>query len=200
MIQWRHLNLDRSGEGIMTERVQSKVVTEAAKEALIERGVSIESIGEIVLAMQTEYNPELTLNECMYSVERVLLKREIQHAILVGIELDRLAEQKKLSEPLQTIIETDEGLFGVDETIAFGAVLAYGSIAITTFGHLDKKKSGIIKKLDKGSKGKVNTFLDDMVASIAACAASRLAHRLRDEEEGISKYDQAVRDAEELIG
>ena len=39
-----------------------------------------------------------------------------------------------------------------------------------------------------------------MVASIAACAASRLAHRLRDEEEGISKYEQAVRDEEELIG
>ena len=36
----------------MTERVQSKVVTEAAREALIERGVSIESIGEIVQAMQ----------------------------------------------------------------------------------------------------------------------------------------------------
>ena len=90
----------------------------------------------------------------MHSVERVLLKREIQHAILVGIELDRLAEQKMLSEPLQTIVETDEGLFGVDETIAFGAVLAYGSIAITTFGHLDKKKSGIIEKLDKAFKRK----------------------------------------------
>ena len=54
--------------------------------------------------------------------------------------------------------------------------------------------------MDKGSKGKVNTFLDDMVASVAACAASRLAHRLRDEEEGITKFDQAVRDEEELIG
>lgn len=185
---------------VMTERVQSKVVTAAARKALIERGVTIESIAEIVMSMQIQYNPELTLEECIHSVERVLLKREIQHAILVGIEIDRLAEQKQLSEPLQTIIETDEGLFGVDETIAFGAVLAYGSIAITTFGHLDKKKLGIIKQLDSGCNGQVNTFLDDMVASIAACAASRLAHRLRDEEEGISKYDQAVRDAEELIG
>lgn len=184
----------------MKEFVQSKVVTAAAREALVERGVTIEAIGEIVHTMQIPYNPELTIEECIHSVERVLLKREIQHAILVGIELDRLAEQKLLSEPLQKIIETDEGLFGVDETIAFGAVLAYGSIAITTFGHLDKKKSGIIKQLDSGCNGKVNTFLDDMVASIAACAASRLAHRLRDEEEGISKYDQAVRDAEELIG
>lgn len=191
---------DRGEWETMTERVQSKVVTAAAREALIERGVSIKEIGELVLAMQSPYNPELTLEECVHSVERVLLKREIQHAILVGIELDRLAEQKMLSEPLQTIVETDEGLFGVDETIAFGAVLAYGSIAITTFGHLDKKKSGLIEKLDKAPKGKVNTFLDDMVASIAASAASRIAHRLRDEEEGISKYDQAVREAEELLG
>lgn len=184
----------------MTERVASRAVTKAAREALIERGVKIEDIGELVYQMQVMYNPDLTFEECMYSVERVLLKREIQYALLVGVELDRLAEQKKLSEPLQTIIETDEGLFGVDETIAFGAVLAYGSIAITTFGHLDKKKLGIIDKLDREKNGKVNTFLDDMVASIAASAASRLAHRLRDEEEGISKYDQHVREAEEVIG
>ena len=189
------------GEGEMVrERVESKVVTAAARAALIERGVSIEAIGEIVYNMQISYNPELTIEDCIHSVERVLLKREIQHAILVGIELDRLAEQKKLSEPLQTIIETDEGLFGVDETIAFGAVLAYGSIAITTFGHLDKKKSGIIEQLDSDTKGRVNTFLDDIVASIAASAASRLAHRLRDEEEGISKHDQAIGEEEELIG
>lgn len=185
---------------MITERVHSKEVTKAARDALLERGVSIEAIAEIVLDMQISFNPELTLEECIYSVERVLLKREIQHAILVGIELDKLAEQKKLSEPLQTIIETDEGLFGVDETIAFGAVLAYGSIAVTTFGHLDKKKLGIIDKLDHPSEGKVNTFLDDMVASIAASAAARLAHRLRDEEEGISKYAKAIRDEEELIG
>ncbi len=185
---------------MVRERVESKVVTAAARAALIERGVSIEAIGEIVYNMQISYNPELTIEDCIHSVERVLLKREIQHAILVGIELDRLAEQKKLSEPLQTIIETDEGLFGVDETIAFGAVLAYGSIAITTFGHLDKKKSGIIEQLDSDTKGRVNTFLDDLVASIAASAASRLAHRLRDEEEGISKHDQAIVEEEELIG
>ena len=55
------LNLDRNEGRIMTGRVQSKVVTAAAREALIERGVTIEVIGEIVLAMQTRYNPELTL-------------------------------------------------------------------------------------------------------------------------------------------
>ena len=32
--------------------------------------------------------------------------------------------------------------------IALGAVYTYGSIAVTTFGHLDKNKIGIINELD----------------------------------------------------
>lgn len=166
-------------------RVHSEVVTEAAKKSLINRGVSIKSIADIVYDMQVEYNEDLTMESCIESVESVLQKREIQHAILVGVELDILAEQKKLSEPLQSLVESDEGLFGVDETIAFGAALGYGSIAVTTFGHLDKNKIGIIKELDTKKGSGVNTFLDDIVAAIAATAASRLAHRFRDIEEGV---------------
>lgn len=181
-------------------RVHSREVMEAAKSALKERGVTIEAIAEIVYEMQYAYNPELTMATCVESVEKVLLKREIHHALLVGIELDKLAEQGKLSEPLQSIIASDEGLFGVDETIAFGAVLGYGSIAVTTFGHLDKNKIGVIRDLDTKTGGKVHTFLDDMVASIAANAAARLAHRLRDEDEALLDQDIALRSEEELIG
>jgi len=166
-----------------SERVHSRYVTSAALKALEDRGVSITDIADIVFEMQYEFNKTLTMEECIESVQRVLMKREIQHAILVGVELDRLAEAKKLSEPLQSLIEQDEGLFGVDETIAFGAVLGYGSIAVTTFGHLDKNKIGIIRELDNKAGNRVHTFLDDMVASIAANAASRIAHRIRDEEE-----------------
>lgn len=166
-------------------RVHSRIVTEAARNSLIDRGVSIEAIAEIVYDMQIAYNNNLTLKDCIDSVESVLLKREIQHAILVGVELDKLAEEKKLSEPLQSLVESDEGLFGVDETIAFGAALGYGSIAVTTFGHLDKNKIGIIRDLDTKKGVEVNTFLDDIVAAIAATAASRLAHRFRDIEEGL---------------
>jgi phosphatidylglycerophosphatase A len=169
------------------KRVTSKEVTEAALRLLKERGVTVEDIAEIVYEMQSPYNENLTMEECIESVEKVLQKREVQHAILVGIELDKLAEKKMLSEPLQTIVETDEGLFGVDETIALGAVLGYGSIAVTTFGHLDKNKIGIIKNLDtKRGKG-IHTFLDDLVASIAASASGRLAHNLRDEEESLQE-------------
>ncbi|MCX8003077.1 MAG: phosphatidylglycerophosphatase A [Anoxybacillus mongoliensis] len=165
------------------KRVSSQEVYERTLQLLTERGVTIPAIAEIVYEMQSPYNPDLTMTECIESVEKVLQKREVQHAILVGIELDKLAEQGMLSEPLQTIVETDEGLFGVDETLALGAVLGYGSIAVTTFGHLDKNKVGIIKQLDtKRGKG-VHTFLDDLVASVAASASGRLAHNLRDEEE-----------------
>lgn len=165
------------------KRISSKEVYEKTLQLLTERGVTIPAIAEIVYEMQSPYNKNLTMAECIESVEKVLQKREVQHAILVGIELDKLAEQGMLSEPLQTIVETDEALFGVDETLALGAVLGYGSIAVTTFGHLDKNKVGIIKQLDtKRGKG-VHTFLDDLVASIAASASGRLAHNLRDEEE-----------------
>jgi phosphatidylglycerophosphatase A len=165
------------------DRVHSREVAEAAQTLLKERGVELRDIAEIVYEMQSPYAPDLTMDACLESVEAVLQKREMQHAILVGVELDKLAERKMLSEPLQTIVEQDEGLFGVDETIAIGAVFSYGSIAVTTYGHLDKAKIGIIKKLDTKVAGGVHTFLDDLVASVAANASSRLAHHIRDEEE-----------------
>lgn len=186
------------GETNVGVRVDSRKVEAAAKALLVERGVTMMDIAEIVCEMQAPFNPNLQPEDCVESVEAVLQKREIQHAILVGVELDKLAEQQKLSEPLQSIIETDEGLFGVDETLAIGAVFGYGSIAVTSFGYLDKQKIGIIKKLDT-SEDSVNTFLDDIVASIAANAASRLAHRLRDREDGFRQDEILKRDEEERI-
>lgn len=183
----------------MSKRVHSREVETAARRLLEERGVTVQDIASIVCEMQRPFNDELHPNDCEESVDAVLQKREIQHAILVGVEMDKLAEQKKLSEPLQTIVETDEGLFGVDETLALGAVFGYGSIAVTSFGFLDKQKTGIIKKLDTKEGGSVHTFLDDIVASIAANAASRLAHRMRDREEGFRQEEIEKRDEEERI-
>lgn len=164
-------------------RVHSDEVFQATKDALARRGVKIDEIAQIVYEMQIAYNVGLTLEHCKESVNSVLKKREMQHAILVGVELDELAEKKMLSTPLQQIVEADEGLFGVDETIALGSVFTYGSIAVTTFGHLDKNKIGIIRKLDTKIGNGIHTFLDDLVASVAACASSRIAHRTRDLEE-----------------
>lgn len=167
----------------MMKQVHSRDVWNAAIESLHNRGVKISDVADIVHTMQAPYQKNLAMNVCIESVESVLEKREVQHALLVAIELDVLAEKNLLSEPLQSIIESDEGLFGCDETLALGSVFGYGSIAVTTFGYLDKEKVGIIKQLDKKTGTQVHTFLDDMVCSIAASASSRLAHRLRDLEE-----------------
>ncbi|GAA0455248.1 phosphatidylglycerophosphatase A [Alkalibacillus silvisoli] len=180
-----------------SNHIRSKEIEQAALECLEKRGVSISSIAEIVFQMQKPYNESLTFDYCVESVYRVLEKREIQHALLVGVELDMLAEKGQLSEPLQSLIAQDEGLFGVDETIAFGAALGYGSISVTTFGYLDQEKKGIIEKLDSKEGEECHTFLDDMVGSIAANASSRVAHRLRDIEDGLSEREIEIRDQED---
>ncbi|MHA6258477.1 phosphatidylglycerophosphatase A family protein [Sporosarcina sp. CAU 1771] len=182
--------------GKKADPVHSKIVEEATKKALERRGVKLTDVAEIVYEMQLPYNPGLEMAHCLESVEGVLRKRELQHAILVGIELDELAEQGKLSEPLMQIVKSDEGLFGVDETIALGAVFTYGSIAVTTFGHLDKNKTGIIQELDSKKGGSVHTFLDDLVASIAASASSRIAHKTRDIEEAGETFEDVSPGAE----
>ncbi|GAK04520.1 low temperature requirement C protein [Geomicrobium sp. JCM 19037] len=185
--------------GKENQPVKGDVVEKAARERLENRGVTVEDIGHIVYALQHPYAEDLTISECIDSVDAVLMKREIQHAILVGVELDCLAEKQQLSAPLQALVESDEGLFGVDETIALGSVFGFGSIAVTTFGYLDKEKTGVIRDLDRASE-RVNTFLDDLVCSIAANASARLAHRIRDKQEGKAKKDMKIREDEELIG
>lgn len=145
-------------------------------EVLNERGVNLEDIAELVLKLQKPYDPDISLEVCYENVEAVLKKREVAHAILTGVALDELAEKKQLPEPIQSIIDTDEGLYGIDEIIPLSIVNLYGTIGLTSYGFLDKEKIGIIKELDTKKDGKVNTFLDDLVAGIAAAAASRYAH------------------------
>src|SRR5690625_4775456 len=147
-----------------------------AREWLEDRGVNVQDIAELVYYLQAGYFENLSMETCVHNVNRVLSKREVQHAILTGIQLDELSEQNKLTEPLQDIIRRDEGLYGIDEVIAFSIVNVYGSIGFTSYGDIDKQKQGILKELNDHSDGDVNTFLDDIVGAIAAAASSRLAH------------------------
>lgn len=140
------------------------------------RGVELDDIAEIVQDLQKEYYPGLTKELCLENIEAVLSKREIIHAIITGIAIDELTEKKLLPEPLQSIVAADEGLYGIDEILPLSIVNVYGSIGLTNFGYLDKKKIGIIKELDSKKGEACHTFLDDIVAAIAAAAASRIAH------------------------
>ncbi|MFD2670534.1 phosphatidylglycerophosphatase A family protein [Marinicrinis sediminis] len=150
---------------------------------LKERGIDIREVAELVLFLQKDYFPDLTMQECEQSIERVLNKREVQNAILTGIQLDILAEQNALIPALQEMIEHDEGLYGVDEILALSIVNVYGSIGFTNFGYIDKMKPGILVKLNDKTDQPIHTFLDDIVGAIAAAASSRIAHRKQEERE-----------------
>ncbi|GAB6099313.1 phosphatidylglycerophosphatase A [Halanaerocella petrolearia] len=150
-------------------------------EKLQNRGVELSDIAEVVYQLQKPYSKDLTLEECFYSVEQVLNKREVQYTLLTGIELDKLVEEGQIEGSLAEIIKSDEPLYGVDESLALAIANIYGSVGFTSFGYLDKDKIGIMKELDT-TKDKVNTFLDDLVAGIASAASARIAHQKRNEE------------------
>lgn len=156
-----------------------KSYQEKAIEMLRLRGVSIQDIVDCVHYLQKDYNTNLDNGILTNSVLKVLEKREVQYALMTAIELDMNAEKSRyLDKDLEEIVKTDLGLFGTDEVLAYGICNLYGSIALTNFGFLDKQKFGVVARLnDEGKKeGVCHTFLDDMVAAIAAAAASRFAH------------------------
>lgn len=151
---------------------------------LEDRGVTVKDIAELVYDLQKDYI-ELTLEDAIENVERVIDKREIQHAILTGIAIDVLAEKGLIEEPLLSIIQRDESLYGIDEILALSITNVYGSIGFTNFGYLDKVKPGIIGKIDKMGKNsnQVHTFLDDILGGIAAATCARMAHAYGDDKE-----------------
>lgn len=143
---------------------------------LNQRGVNLEDIADLVIFLQKNFIKDLSPELALDSVQTVLSKREVQNAIITGIQLDIAAENHTLLEPLQTIVERDEGLYGVDETMALSIVDIYGSIGFTNYGYIDRIKPGILAKLNAHEPGIIHTFLDDLVGAIAAAAAARLAH------------------------
>lgn len=157
--------------------LNSEHVKEATFTLLAQRGVAVEHIAELVLKLQKAYYPDLTSEEALHHVHKVLEKREVQNAVLTGIQLDLLAENNQLLPPLQAMIQHDEGLYGCDEILALSIVNVYGSIGLTNFGYIDKVKPGVLERLNNNSDNEVHTFLDDIIGAIAAAASSRIAHR-----------------------
>ncbi|MHA7964285.1 phosphatidylglycerophosphatase A family protein [Paenibacillus sp. CAU 1782] len=166
--------------------LNSAHVAHATDEWLAKRGVAKRDIAELVLFLQKDYFPGLTIDDCIVHVDAVLSKREVQNAVLTGIQLDILAEEGKLIPPLQDMIKHDESLYGCDEILALSIVNVYGSIGFTNFGYVDKVKPGILVRLNSKTDGEIHTFLDDIVGAIAASAASRIAHRKQAEREGVT--------------
>jgi len=166
--------------------LDSSKIAKITSELLEKRGVTKLAIAELVHFLQKEYFPGLKTEDCLVHVDAVLSKREVQNAVLTGIQLDILAEERKLLPGLQEMIEHDESLYGCDEILALSIVNVYGSIGFTNFGYVDKLKPGILVHLNDKKDKDIHTFLDDIVGAIAASAASRMAHRRQAEIEGVT--------------
>ncbi|MEA4821501.1 MAG: phosphatidylglycerophosphatase A [Erysipelotrichales bacterium] len=144
---------------------------------LNEEGVGIEDMAVLVYDLQKPYVPNVTMEESCDSIKSVLSKREVINTVMVGLELDRSARNRRMeNKTLEKILIGDQGLFGVDEVLAYTICNIYGSIALTNFGYLDKIKPGIIGVINNNHE-RCNVFLDDIIGAIVASAASRVAHR-----------------------
>jgi len=165
------------------KKYSGKELEDLTRFSLQKRGVQLDDIAILVYELQKDYIDDLNHQKCLQSVESVLKKREVQNAVFTGICLDELGEKDLLPSPLLDMLKKDDGLYGIDEVLALSITNIYGTIGLTNFGYLDKIKIGIIAEINRKKRETVNTFLDDLVAAIAAAAAARLAHQQRDGEE-----------------
>ena len=159
-------------------------------EKLLERGVTIEDIALLAFNQQSKFDPNVKMDICIESVEKILSLRDIFHLVQLGAEIDRLAEENMFKGPIQDIINNDLGVFGVDEIFGLDIARLYGTIGQTNFGDLDVNKPGIIKKLNEEGKAgnpKCHTFLDDIVGAIAAAASVRVAQIMSEEEAKVNR-------------
>ena len=101
---------------------------------LLERGVTIEEIAKIAYKQQYRYNKDIKMEDCIESVEKILSLRDIFHLVQLGAEIDRLTEEHAFRGPIQTIMENDLGVFGVDEIFGLDIARLYGAIGQTNFG------------------------------------------------------------------
>lgn len=147
-------------------------------EILDRRGVKLDDITQIAFAQQSKWNPNISYQDCKDSVEKILSLRDVFHILQLGAEIDRLTEEKAFQGPIQEVLASDLGMFGIDELFGLELAGMYGTIGKTNFGDIDVNKPGIVAKLNydgKGDKPACHTFLDDIVGAIAAAASTRVA-------------------------
>ncbi len=153
-------------------------------EILLKRGVTVDDVAKIAHTQQSKYSPNIPYQLAVDSVLRILSYRDCFHAIQLGAEIDRLAEEGKFEGPIQDIINYDLGLFGVDEVLGLELAGNYGAIGRTNFGDIDVNKPGIVYELNERGKenGCCHTFLDDLVGALAAAASTRIAQVVNEEQ------------------
>lgn len=145
-------------------------------QTLKENGVSVDDIALIAYNQQKKYIKDIEYKYCLESVMKILSLRDVFHHIQLGSEIDRLASIGAFKGPIQDILQSDLGLFGIDELVGLDIAGLYGVIGQTNFGDIDVNKPGIVNELnEKGKHDRCFTFMDDIVGAIAAAASTRVA-------------------------
>lgn len=158
-------------------------------ETLKERTVTVEEIAEVAFRQQSKWSKTITMQQCVDSVEKILSLRDTFHILQLGAEIDRLTDEKAFKGPIQDVLETDLGMFGIDELFGLELAGMYGTIGKTNFGDIDVNKPLVIDRLNDEGKhdgGMCHTFMDDIVGALAAAASTRVAQ--------ITNEDQALKD------
>lgn len=147
-------------------------------ETLKERTVSVEEIAEVAYRQQSKWSNNISLQQCIDSVEKILSLRDCFHILQLGAEIDRLTDEGMFKGPIQEILKVDLGMFGIDELFGLELAGMYGTIGKTNFGDIDVNKPLVVDRLNGDGKhegGMCHTFLDDIVGAIAAAASTRVA-------------------------
>lgn len=147
-------------------------------EKLFERGVTVDEIAEVAFRQQSKWNKNISFQECRDSVDKILSLRDVFHLLQLGAEIDRMTEENLFKGPIQSILASDLGMFGIDELFGLELAGLYGTIGKTNFGDIDVNKPGVVSRLNdagKEDKAACHTFLDDIVGAIAAAASTRVA-------------------------
>jgi phosphatidylglycerophosphatase A len=147
-------------------------------QTLKERTVTVEEIAEVAYNQQRKWTENVSMQECIHSVEKILSLRDVFHIVQLGAEIDRFTDEKMFKGPIQDILAQDLGMFGIDELFGLELGGMYGTIGKTNFGDIDVNKPGVVDRLNGEGKhdgGMCHTFLDDIVGAIAAAASTRVA-------------------------
>lgn len=140
------------------------------------RDIELVAIAEIAKNVQSKWFPDITIEECLKALVKILHEREVMNIVMIALALDNMASAKALPDPLQDIVENDMWTMGTDELLAIGLAQLRGSIAVTNYGHVDVEKHGIIKDVDEDST-RVTTFLDDIIGALASSVMAHVAHK-----------------------
>ncbi len=147
-------------------------------ETLKERTVTVEEIAEVAFRQQSKWSKTISMKDCVDSVEKILSLRDTFHLLQLGAEIDRLTDEKAFKGPIQGILQTDLGMFGIDELFGLELAGMYGTIGKTNFGDIDVNKPLVVDRLNEDGKhagGMCHTFMDDIVGAVAAAASTRVA-------------------------